>query len=60
IEKWITKEWEAKSSISLMYLEFIEKNKQKLELLFQKVRAHNDIEYNNIADELAKKSVSSN
>ena len=43
-----------------MYLEFIEKNKQKLELLFQKVRAHNDIEYNNIADELAKKSVSSN
>ena len=60
IEKWVTKEWEAKSPISIMYLQFIEKNKEKIELLFQKVKAHNNIEYNNIADELAKKSVSTN
>ncbi|MDE5767332.1 MAG: ribonuclease H family protein [Malacoplasma sp.] len=60
IEKWVTKEWEAKSPISTMYLQFIEKNKEKIQLLFQKVRAHNNIEYNNIADELAKKSVSVN
>ncbi len=60
IEKWVTKEWKAKTSISLNYLNFIEEVKQKINLLFQKVKSHNNIEYNSIVDELAKKSVNIN
>ncbi len=58
IEKWATKSWDAKSDIAVFYVNKIQDIKDKIQIKFQKVRAHVNIEFNEIADQLAKKSVS--
>lgn len=59
IEKWAIKAWGAKSKIALYYVDQIEKlKKNNIEIHFQKVKAHVDIKYNEIADKLAKNAVS--
>ena len=58
IEKWITNEWKAKTEISKLYIELFNKNKDFFEYIgFQKVSSHSSILYNEIADNLAKKSL---
>lgn len=58
IEKWATKAWEAKSEIACMYVKKFDSLKNKVEIQFQKVKAHANLELNEIADKLAKKAVS--
>lgn len=59
IEKWANNSWDAKTPISIMYKNTLSKllKDNFIDLMFQKVKAHSDIEYNDIADALAKKSV---
>lgn len=57
IEKWATKVWQAKSNIAIYYVNELEKYRDKIQILFQKVRAHSNIQYNEMADQLAKKAV---
>lgn len=61
IKKWATKEWSSKTPISILYSNYIDEIKRKykdFEVNFQKVKSHSGIEYNDIADSLAKKSLS--
>lgn len=59
IKKWATNEWNAKTPISIMYSKFMSELKANtdMEVHFQKVKAHSNVEYNEIADLLAKKSI---
>lgn len=57
IKKWATKEWEAKKTISREYSTFIEDRSRLINIIFRKVQAHSGIEYNEKADELAKRSL---
>lgn len=59
IEKWANNSWDAKTPISLMYKQSLSELLKSFDmsLMFQKVKAHSDIEYNDIADSLAKQSV---
>lgn len=57
IKKWATNEWQAKSYVAIKYQEFLQKNKNKLDIEFTKVLAHSGNKYNEIADELAKKGL---
>ncbi|KAB2459154.1 reverse transcriptase-like protein [Bacillus sp. CH126_4D] len=57
IEKWATNHWQANKAISKDYVKFIEEMKYSLNIEFKKVSAHTGIEYNEAADQLAKKSL---
>lgn len=59
IEKWATKMWTARSEIATYYLSEFEKLSENndIQIKFQKVRAHVNIKYNEIADKLAKNAV---
>lgn len=60
IEMWANNKWSTNSPISIMYKQELAKLKTnyKINLTFQKVKAHSNIQYNEIVDKLAKKSVS--
>ncbi|MDE5051762.1 viroplasmin family protein [Niallia taxi] len=57
IEKWASKDWKANKSVSKDYVKFIEEMRYSLDIEFNKVTAHTGIKYNEIADQLAKKSL---
>lgn len=58
IERWFDKSWDAKTKIAKFYVNELDKIVNKFEsILFFKVRAHSEIEYNEIADKLAKQSL---
>lgn len=54
IEKWTTGEWKAKNSLTQKYAEFMRKNRETLNISFQKIAAHTGNKYNEEADKLAK------
>lgn len=54
IEKWATGEWKATKRGTIAYKEFIEEKKKEICIHFVKVEAHTGIEYNEMADQLAK------
>lgn len=56
IEKWATGAWSTKSDIAIFYKKEFDNKSSNINISFQKVKAHSDIEYNNLADELAKKA----
>nr|WP_314668358.1 viroplasmin family protein [uncultured Oribacterium sp.] len=57
IEKWAKKEWRAKTKISKNYSKFVDEKSKLINLEFEHVKAHSGIEYNEKADELAKKAL---
>lgn len=55
LEKWATKEWNAKSETALMYVYKLENNyKDLINIEFVKVKGHSNNKYNERADKLAK------
>ncbi len=56
IWKWCTGEWKAKKKGTILYKEYCDRAKEKLELSFVKVKGHSGDKYNEIADLLAKKA----
>lgn len=57
IEKWYTEEWKAESLIGKKYQEFAISVKDKIEVIFHKVKGHSNNHYNEMADKLAKKAL---
>ncbi|MBR7927226.1 type II toxin-antitoxin system RnlA family toxin [Aerococcaceae bacterium zg-ZUI334] len=57
IEKWAKKEWKAKVQISKEYSKFIDEKSKLISIEFEHVKAHSGIEYNEKADELAKRAL---
>jgi caulimovirus viroplasmin len=57
IEKWATKEWKAKAQISKEYSKFVGDKSKLINIEFEHVKAHSGIEYNERADELAKRAL---
>ena len=54
IEKWALGEWRANKDVSKDYIETYQKLAPKIDVEFVKVKAHSGIEYNELADQLAK------
>lgn len=55
LEKWATKEWNAKSETAKMYVYMLENNyKDLIKIEFMKVKGHSNNKYNEKADQLAK------
>lgn len=55
IEKWVTGEWKAKNEFTQMYRDFM--RNQPVDISFEKVEAHTGVEFNELADKLAKKAI---
>lgn len=54
IEKWATREWKANKSISKDYVTLFDNASEGISVSFNKVKAHSGINFNEIADKLAK------
>ena len=57
VAAWAAGEWQAKSEVARLYVDFIGKASSKIEIQFQKVAAHTGNKYNEIADKLAKNAL---
>jgi ribonuclease HI len=57
IEKWATSEWQANKPISKFYAQQYAILASKIEIIFIKEKAHSGVEYNELADKLAKKAI---
>ena len=57
IEKWADGSWKANKEITKQYVSFIKEKKLLINIKFCKVAAHTGIEYNEMADTLAKNSL---
>lgn len=57
IEAWYTGRWKASSSIAIEYKKFSDSVKDKIEVVFHKVKSHTNNKYNDKVDKLAKESV---
>lgn len=54
IEKWALGEWRANKPVSKDYIETYKKLAPKIDVQFVKVKAHSGVEFNELADQLAK------
>ena len=54
IEKWVTGEWKAKNELTQKYRDYMREKTGRLKLSFTKIEAHSKVEYNELADKLAK------
>lgn len=54
IEKWVTGEWRSKTELTQKYTQAMRDWGKSIEIRFRKVMAHTNIEYNELADRLAK------
>ena len=58
IEAWANGSWKAKKNVSKVYAAFVKSvRSQGLTITFEKVKAHSGVEYNELADKLAKKGI---
>ena len=58
IEAWANGSWKAKKNVSKNYAAFVQSaREQGLTVTFEKVKAHSGVEYNELADKLAKKGI---
>ena len=57
IGEWADGSWKAKTEITKQYIKFLKDKKNLIEVKFVKVPAHSGIEYNEMADALAKRSL---
>lgn len=56
IEKWAVGDWKANKTGTKLYKRFIAENSTKIHIDFVKVKAHTGVEYNEVADMLAKRA----
>ncbi len=54
IEKWALGEWRTNKPVSQDYVETFQKLAPKIDIEFVKVKAHSGVEFNEMADQLAK------
>ncbi len=54
IEMWATKKWKRNNGLTRGYAEFYDTVAPKLQVHFHKVEAHTGVQYNEVADQLAK------
>lgn len=57
IEHWAKGDWKTNKEGTKIYKEFYDNIKDKLKVIFIKVRAHTGVEYNEEADRLAKEAI---
>lgn len=57
IEKWYTNSWMANTLIAKKYQEYANEVKNKIEVVFHKVKGHTNNHYNELADKLAKEAL---
>lgn len=57
IEKWCSGEWKCSKAGTVAYKEFYDSVKDRLEVVFVKVKGHSGDKYNDMADALAKEAV---
>lgn len=57
IAKWAQKDWNANSEIAKDYVEKYQSVAQGIDVIFNKVKAHTGIDFNEMADQLAKSAV---
>lgn len=57
IEKWATGVWSARNPHTRKYAAFMKQMQEKMEVIFQKVKAHSGDFYNEQVDKLAKKAL---
>ncbi|MGL9910079.1 ribonuclease H1 domain-containing protein [Enterococcus sp. DIV0213h] len=57
IEMWATGDWKANKEGTQNYVEFISRYRNKLNIVFNKVKAHSGVEYNELADRLAARAM---
>ena len=57
IEKWVTGEWKAKKEHTKKYAEAMRAWKEQIHVTFHKVVAHTKVEYNELADQTAKRGL---
>lgn len=54
IEKWVTGEWRSKTELTRKYAEAMREWRKNITFSFQKVAAHANVYYNELADKMAK------
>lgn len=58
LSKFINNEWEPKSAVAKMYVNtYLKKFASKIDVVFKKVKAHNNNKYNEKADQLANEAL---
>lgn len=57
IEKWAIGEWKTNKEGTRAYKSYYDSIKNKLDVKFVKVKAHTGVEYNELADKLAKEAI---
>jgi len=57
VAKWCTGAWQAKKEGTKAYKSYFDSVKDKVSIEFVKVKAHSNIKYNEMADQLAKKAI---
>ena len=57
IEKWAKGEWKTNRSMTTRYASWIKQQQKNIDIIFIKVPAHTGVSYNEMADKLAKKSL---
>lgn len=57
IEFWYTGSWKANTLIAEKYVNFAKEIKDKIEVVFHKVKSHTNNKYNDMADRLAKEAL---
>lgn len=57
IEKWVTGEWRSKTELTQKYTAAMRDWSKSIAITFQKVAAHSNVKYNELADQLAKKGL---
>lgn len=54
IEKWATGKWSANKNVSIDYVTLYKQASQGIKVIFKKVKAHSGVNFNEVADKLAK------
>ena len=57
IEKWAIREWAAKKNISKDYVTLYDQATDGINVVFNKVKAHTGVDFNEVADKLAKSAL---
>lgn len=59
IEKWVTGEWRSKTELTQKYAAAMREWSRSIRITFTKVPAHSNVRYNELADRMAKKGLTS-
>lgn len=57
VEKWVTGAWRSKTELTRKYAEAMRRWGGSIRISFRKVAAHTNVEYNELADRIAKKGL---